>query len=356
VRCRGEQRAGGFVLGSTKKLRRGAGFDDLAVMHHGDLVGEMSGHGEIVSDKKVGEAELGLQVEKEIGDVGLHGAVEGRERLVEEKELGFESERASDGEALFLAAAELMSGFVARVARDGDEIEKLEDFLFTPGGSEPLLDVQRLSDEVERGPAGIQRAGGILEDELDLRPDLAELLFGERGEFLLIEKDGAGSGALEAGEAEGERAFAGTGGADERESGFVRDFQGDLLQSVERSGVAEGCTDGVALGEIFDAEDWMTGGGHGGSQRAPENMKQQAECDWPMEMSSGSAAAQIGILCEQRGSKRQPGKRCERSGGSPGMMRRRELRLVRDVRTLRFCGVFVFAIRAGGRLCRRAAV
>jgi hypothetical protein len=265
------------MLRSTKNLRGGAGFDDLAAVQNGDLIGEMYGHGEIVGDEEIGEAELGLEVEEEIGDLGLDGTVEGRESFVEEKELRFESEGASEGEALLLAATELVSRLVGRIARQGDEVEEVEDFFLAFGGGEDVLDDERFGDEVESGPARVERASGILEDELDLRAELAELAFGEGGEFVLVEEDAAGSGAFEAGDAECESAFAGAGFAKEGERRSGGNFQANVLQGGEFGFCGEGFTDGVALGEIFDAQDWLRSGGHCGTQRASENLKQEAE-------------------------------------------------------------------------------
>ena len=79
--------------------------DDLAVAHHGDFVGEVSGHGEVVGDEEKGCAERGLEFEKEIGDLRLNRAIESGEGFVENENFGLERERAGDGQPLALAAA-----------------------------------------------------------------------------------------------------------------------------------------------------------------------------------------------------------------------------------------------------------
>ena len=128
------------------------------------------------------------------------------------------------------------------------------------------MDGERFGDEVASGPAGIERTGGILEDELNLRANLAELFFGERGKFLFVEEDGTGSGRFEAGDAESQGAFAGAGLAYEGERGLGWNLEGDVLQGDEFGRVASefaGEENGpeavpllerVVLGEVGDAE------------------------------------------------------------------------------------------------------
>jgi len=82
--------------------------------------------------------------------------------------------------------------------RESDKIKQLEDLRFALLGRKAILDDEGFGDEVERGPARIQRACGVLENELNLRADLAELLFWKSSDFLLVEEDRAGGGAFEA--------------------------------------------------------------------------------------------------------------------------------------------------------------
>ena len=79
--------------------------DDSAVAHDSDFIGEMSGHSEIVGDEKESHSESVLELEKEIGDLRLHRAIESGERFVEDEDFGIERESASDGQALALTTA-----------------------------------------------------------------------------------------------------------------------------------------------------------------------------------------------------------------------------------------------------------
>jgi hypothetical protein len=79
--------------------------DDSAVAHYSDLVGEVSGHGEIVGYEKESHSERALEFDEEIGDLRLHRAIQGGKCFVEDEKLRIEREGARDGEPLALTAA-----------------------------------------------------------------------------------------------------------------------------------------------------------------------------------------------------------------------------------------------------------
>ena len=54
------------------------GLDDAAEIHHGDAVGDVLHHGEIVRDEDVGEAEPVLQVAQQVEDLRADRDVERR--------------------------------------------------------------------------------------------------------------------------------------------------------------------------------------------------------------------------------------------------------------------------------------
>ena len=61
-----------------------------------------------MADEDVGEAEFVLQVLEEIEHLRLHRDVERAHRLVEHQHLGLQRQAAGDGDALALAAGELV--------------------------------------------------------------------------------------------------------------------------------------------------------------------------------------------------------------------------------------------------------
>src|SRR4029077_11837445 len=103
-------RHGGEERESVGVLRRGEDLaflrrlDDLAEIHHRDAMRHMLDDGEVMADEEKGEAELLLQVLQEIDDLRLHRDVERGDGLVANDEIGLRRERASDADALALAA------------------------------------------------------------------------------------------------------------------------------------------------------------------------------------------------------------------------------------------------------------
>ena len=83
-----------------------------AEVHHGDAIGDVLHHREIVRDEQIGEPALLLQILQQVDHLRLHRDVERRHRLVAHDELGLHRERARDADALALTAGEFV-----RIAR-----------------------------------------------------------------------------------------------------------------------------------------------------------------------------------------------------------------------------------------------
>ena len=84
--------------------RRSPDFDDLAAIHHDDVVGDVGDHAEIVGDHQERHAELGLQVLDEAQDLRLDGDVERGGRLVGDQQRRPADQRHGDHGALAQAA------------------------------------------------------------------------------------------------------------------------------------------------------------------------------------------------------------------------------------------------------------
>ena len=82
--------------------------DDAPGLHHRHMVGDVLDDADVVGDEKVGQAELALQLFEQIEDLRLHADVQGRGRLVADDQLRLHRQRAGDGSALALAAAEFV--------------------------------------------------------------------------------------------------------------------------------------------------------------------------------------------------------------------------------------------------------
>ena len=74
--------------GRSKMSSAGASSTSLPEVHHRDPVGEVPDDGEVVRDEEVGEAELLLQVGRQVEHLRPHRDVERRDGLVEHEDCG----------------------------------------------------------------------------------------------------------------------------------------------------------------------------------------------------------------------------------------------------------------------------
>ena len=145
---RRQQRLRVRMRGRRVELLGRPDLDELAEVHHGDVVGDVAHHGEVVGDEQVGQVELVLEVLQQVDDARLDRHVEGRHRLVEHDERRVEGQGAGDADALALAAGELVRVAAGVLGRETDEVEQLLDPLVVVAGD--LVDLQRLLDGVRR--------------------------------------------------------------------------------------------------------------------------------------------------------------------------------------------------------------
>ena len=127
VEAGGEQAAGVGLDGALEDLAHAAGLDDAALLHDHDVVGEVADHRQVVGDEDEGDAEVAAQVGEELDDLGLDRDVEGGDGLVGDDELGLQGEGAGDGDALALAAGELVRVALGVLGGEADLGEELGD-------------------------------------------------------------------------------------------------------------------------------------------------------------------------------------------------------------------------------------
>ena len=94
--------------GAANSSPHGRRLDDLALVHHGDAVGEVGDDAHVVGDQHDRGAELVAAATQQVEDLGLHRHVERRRRLVGDEHRGVERERHRDHDALLLPARELV--------------------------------------------------------------------------------------------------------------------------------------------------------------------------------------------------------------------------------------------------------
>src|SRR5262249_217580 len=107
---------------------------------------------------------------------------------VADDDLRVEHERACDADALALSTRELVRPTPAGDLRlEPDGVEHFVHDFITVLRIAPLPDLERLSHDVADATARVQRRDGVLEDELKLRTELAQLFAGELREVLPVE-------------------------------------------------------------------------------------------------------------------------------------------------------------------------
>ena len=84
------------------------GLDDGAEIHHGDAVGDVFYHGQIVRDEDVGEPKPVLQVAQQIEDLRADRNIQRRYRFVADDQLWFHRQRPGNRDALALAAGKFV--------------------------------------------------------------------------------------------------------------------------------------------------------------------------------------------------------------------------------------------------------
>src|SRR5690606_2781824 len=77
-------------------------------IHHHHIVSDVTHDRKIVADENVSQAELFLQISKNVEHLRLHGKIKRRNRLIENEQLRIEHQRARNRDTLALTAREHM--------------------------------------------------------------------------------------------------------------------------------------------------------------------------------------------------------------------------------------------------------
>ena len=164
--------------------RRSSAFVPISMMRPRyitrDPVGDVPHDRQVVGDEQVGQAELLLEVLQQVDHLRLDRHVERRDRLVADDDLRAQRERAGDPDALALAAGELVRVPVHGVGVEPDPFEQLAHrprrarSAARPRGGSRTASPTMSPD----GHPRVQRRVRVLEDDLDLAPQPAQLLPG----------------------------------------------------------------------------------------------------------------------------------------------------------------------------------
>src|SRR5258708_5565509 len=113
------------MLGTREDLGCSAGLDDFPLMHHGDPIANLSGNPEVVGDKEHREVEASTRLLEQLQHLSLNRDIEGRDRLVGDKEFRSDGERPGDTDTLSLPAREFVRIAVKRLWIEPNETHQL---------------------------------------------------------------------------------------------------------------------------------------------------------------------------------------------------------------------------------------
>ena len=174
-------------------------------------------HGaEVVRDEQIGGAELALQPDQQIDDLGARRRIERRGRLVEHDQLGAGDDGAADADALLLAGAELGRELVEHAFGEAKTAGHLAHPPLAVGARHAEV-AQRLAQRLADAHARVERLGRLLEDELDAAAQLPGADVAAAPHRLAVEPDAAGRGIDQAEDAAADRGLAGARFADQRQ-------------------------------------------------------------------------------------------------------------------------------------------
>ena len=130
---------------------------------------------------------------EEVEDLGLDGDVEGGDGFVGDDEFRLWGEGAGDGDALALAAGELVGVLAHEAAVEADALHEFGDGGIECGAGEVrVTGADGFGEGAEDGHARVQGRVGILEDHLEVEAEGADLLRVQRGEVDPVEHHGTG--------------------------------------------------------------------------------------------------------------------------------------------------------------------
>src|SRR5690606_38498411 len=247
--------------------------------------------------------------------------------LVGDDEGRLDGEGTRDADALALAAGELVRVAARVVGAQADLLEKGGDLVrLVAIALHEAVDAHRLADDGAHGHARVQRAVGILEDDLHAPPERAQLARRERRDVLALEADPAAGGIEEAQGHAAEGALSAAALADEAEGLSALDVQRHAVHRANRAllGAEDALAVREVLREVLDREDGPVVT-HVDAPVLGSTAKHATSRRAPTDTSGGSLSRQRSLTREQRSWKRQPRGRLRRSGTIPAIVGRRFL-------------------------------
>ncbi len=156
--------------GRPVEVADGGGLHDPARVHHGDPVGDVGDHPQVVGDQHQPHGVLPLKLRQQVHDLRLDRHIERRRRLVRDDQVGAEGQRHRDHDALAHPAAELVR-IVAHPAPGGRDAHPVHQLgrahaRLLPG--HPPVHLEHLPELRPDTQYGIERRQRVLKDHRQL--------------------------------------------------------------------------------------------------------------------------------------------------------------------------------------------
>ncbi len=218
-------------------------FHHFSGIHNRHLIAHLRHHPEIMGDHHDAHADLFLEVEHEVQNLGLNGHIQGCGRLVRDEQFWSAGHGHGDHDPLPHPAGELMGIFVDALFRRGNSHpgKGLPGLLQTDLFGELFMEVKDFSDLLSDGVHRIEGGHGFLEDHAHFRaPQAPEHLGGFPDQVFPLKADGAlGDAALgfgqQAHDREGGDAFAAAAFTQDAQGAAGFDLQADPVHSLNQA-------------------------------------------------------------------------------------------------------------------------
>src|SRR6058998_2367958 len=225
----------------SDEVLRGSRFDDSAEIHHGDPVGHVSSHRDVVRDEDIGVLILFPEIEHEVHHAGANGHIKHAHRLIRDDELRVQDDGPRDGHPLTLPSRELV-GKPQEEVRTGPEPRVLEGlnhefsplFFCRPDS----MDHKRFGDGPEHRVPWIQGLIRILENHLKVPAEAEEIASPEVRDVLSLEVNVALGRIFEPGDETPRSRLATTGFAHQPEDFALVEVETDPVDRVDLDDMA----------------------------------------------------------------------------------------------------------------------
>ena len=175
-----------------------AEFHHLAEVHNSDLVGNELDDRKVVRYEEVGQVHRALKVLEQIDDLRLDRNVECRNGLVADDKLGFYGKCARDADTLTLTARKFVGVALVVIVAQTAFFHKVENVILDLILRNYAVNEHGLGEYVADRCAGRERGIRVLEDDLHLGSQIAQVLTLELCNVLTLEVDLAAARGMEA--------------------------------------------------------------------------------------------------------------------------------------------------------------